>query len=80
MYQWKHYLERGISIPWDMLIFIRIEGKIAKIERTKFGFCKIFHAMQFISSFLFRVLKSSSPANEVNQVSQLCILLDRLYT
>ena len=71
MYQWKRYLERGIGIPWDTFIFIRIEGKIEKIKRTKFRFCKIFHAMQFISSFLFPVLKSSSPANEVNQVSQL---------
>ena len=42
-----------------------------KAKSTKFMFCKIFHAMQFISSFLFPVLKSSSPANEVNQVSQL---------
>ena len=71
VYLWKRYLERGIGILWDMFIFIRIEGKIEQIERTKFRFCKIFHAMQFISSFLFPVLKFSSPANEVNQVSQL---------
>ena len=30
MYQWKRYLERGIGIPWDTFIFIRIEGKIEK--------------------------------------------------
>ena len=34
--------------------------------------------MQYISSFLFPVLKFSAPADEADQVSQLCILFDRL--
>ena len=61
-----------------MFIFNRMEGKIAKIAIKKFRFCKTFYAMQYISSFLFPVLKSSAPANEAYRVSQLCILLDRL--
>ena len=47
--------ERGISIPPDMFIFIRIEGKIAKMTKTIFRFCKTFHAMQYISLILFPV-------------------------
>ena len=78
MYGWEHDLQRGISISWDMFIFIRIERKIAKTAKTKFRFCKTFHAMQYISSFVFPVLKSSVPATEADQVSQSCILLDHL--
>ena len=64
MFQWKHCLERGISIPPDMFIFIRIEGKIAKMAKTIFRFRKTFHAMQYISLILFPVLKSSGLDNE----------------
>ena len=64
MHQWKHCLDRGISIPRDMFIFIRFEGKIAKMAKTKFRFCKTFHAMQYISLILFPVKNSSGLANK----------------
>ena len=52
-----------------MFIFIRFEGKIAEMAKTKFRFCKTFHALQYISLILFPVLKSSGLANEAEKTN-----------
>ena len=42
MYQWKHCIERGISISWDMLFLLGSKEKSQKLQEQNSGSAKHF--------------------------------------
>ena len=71
---------REVSVFHGICLFLLgSKEKPQKWQEQNTGSAKHFMLCSISSSFFFfPVLKSSAPANEGDQVSQLCILLDRL--